>query len=375
MGPREIAVVGECLFCSSHVVFPVALMCPDRFQAPSRKKAAALQEEWLEDLQALVTRRAVVSMPCPYCVALLTGQPYAEWRDSVGGWSAAADAGPSAAASSGDALSALPSTPLLPFRYVAYDVGEDPALYVNTADACCPGKKKWALCQGVGPQTLDLDRSRSGKVYKKSYRGSGLSGAFLTSVETRRDAADATSVAEGAVLRDAVECFSRAYWQAGVAASRHLVGAVAAHFSPVLLNAHALIDALSAALDDPLHGLSAFLSQHPPGPATQVPPAAAAPPGAVQEDYLREEEDGARRPQPPAFSPLRNAGSGGSDDWGEPAVAASGVAQAAVRRRGGGGCGGGAPEAYRSRRHRGDKREEHRRLEEDVRGQVRDLRG
>jgi hypothetical protein len=48
-----------------------------------------------------------------------------------------------------------------------FDEDEGTPLYLNGGGE---GKLKWTLAQGVGPPTLELDKSKSGRVYKPTLR-------------------------------------------------------------------------------------------------------------------------------------------------------------------------------------------------------------
>jgi hypothetical protein len=49
--------------------------------------------------------------------------------------------------------------------FVPFEHGPFPPLYLNRK---ATGKPKWILCQGIGPQSLDMDRSKSNRIYKPS---------------------------------------------------------------------------------------------------------------------------------------------------------------------------------------------------------------
>ena len=103
----------------------------------------------------------VVFLPCPTCAEQLSGSRYSEYIQSDG------------------------DTVLSPCVYHSWVNEPDepivlPALYVdstataNSSNSSSTGrspKPKWNLVSGIGPQVLEMDSSRSGRVYKPSLRG------------------------------------------------------------------------------------------------------------------------------------------------------------------------------------------------------------
>lgn len=83
----------------------------------------------------------VVFLPCPTCAECLSGLHYMEYLDSE--------------------CCAV----LSPCIYYSFDVDELPPLYMDI-QANTDKKPKWNLVSGLGPQTLELDSSRSGRIYK-----------------------------------------------------------------------------------------------------------------------------------------------------------------------------------------------------------------
>ena len=67
-------------------------------------------------------------------------------------------------------------------RFVKFIEEEYPPLYINSNRE---GKPKWTLISGVGPQTLEMDRSRSGRIHAPTLREvSENIHLFLTSQKT-----------------------------------------------------------------------------------------------------------------------------------------------------------------------------------------------
>ena len=59
-------------------------------------------------------------------------------------------------------LSSSQPAPLSVCKPFIFSPGEPPPLYVQET----AGKDRWTLAQGIGPKTLEMDRSRSGRLYK-----------------------------------------------------------------------------------------------------------------------------------------------------------------------------------------------------------------
>eukprot|EP01064_Diplonema_japonicum_P032894 TRINITY_DN6313_c0_g1_i2.p1 TRINITY_DN6313_c0_g1~~TRINITY_DN6313_c0_g1_i2.p1 ORF type:complete len:296 (+),score=74.76 TRINITY_DN6313_c0_g1_i2:219-1106(+) len=238
MSPKEVGCVAECLVCRSHVVVKVAMLDATCFEERiGYAKPAERQQEWMDELQERVAERKYCSMPCPYCVQVVTGH---EWDAFTRG---------------GDECL------LCPMKYVIYEEGEDPPIYVNRA-AHEGGKPKWTLMQGVGPQSLELDKSRSGKVYKKSYRGSGLRGGFLQSVEISVHDGKA-DLPPQTTCQNLLDSLVDVYWKAGDNALSYLES-LEHNFGPLLLDATSVLSELSTIKMDPYEGLATYLEAYPP---------------------------------------------------------------------------------------------------------------
>ncbi|KAJ9455672.1 hypothetical protein DIPPA_19589 [Diplonema papillatum] len=318
---RDVATVVECLFCKSHVVTPVHVLDTERFQQRPGwpAKPQDQQQEFLVEVQAHVASLGYVTRPCPFCVELCTGRP---WADFV---SAQLDRVPT------DAKEAY--TPFFPCKFVSYDPTEPPPVYVDSSPHPGSSKPKWTLSEGVGPPTLELDRSHSGKLYKKSYRACGLTGDLLSSVEIQ--AADEKS---GVVLPTqpqvaaAQALFDQAYWKAGENVTK-LLGAIHQHFCPVLLSIEDFTIEMQAIKDDPFEALRNFLERYPPPDAG----AAAAPGGSAPSKDGTAKPQKQQQQQPPPTAKKANS---------KPAHA-----------------------PYREGRERGDKREQARLLAADIQDQ------
>lgn len=127
-------------------------------------------------------------MRCPTCVEATHGIRYAEWvarggvfaaagRHTLAAESEAQLKGSLAAMSATSAPEPEPEpgdgddTALSLVQFVSFDDeypdagSEPPPLFLD--DQGAPGRKpKWTLCQGIGPPALEVDSSRSGRVFK-----------------------------------------------------------------------------------------------------------------------------------------------------------------------------------------------------------------
>ena len=144
-------------------------------------------------------------MRCPTCVEATHGIRYAEWV-ARGGVFAAAGRHTLAAESKAQLKGSLAAmaapepepepgqpgdgddTALSLVQFVSFDDeypspgSEPPPLFLDEQGA--PGKKpKWTLCQGVGPPALEVDSSRSGRIFKPSLRPFGIDRPMYTPLD------------------------------------------------------------------------------------------------------------------------------------------------------------------------------------------------
>ena len=59
--------------------------------------------------------------------------------------------------------------------------GQPPPLYMDFSEG--KGKPKWKLVQGVGPPGLEIDSSRSGRLFKPNLRQYGIEGPMYKPLE------------------------------------------------------------------------------------------------------------------------------------------------------------------------------------------------
>eukprot|EP01062_Namystynia_karyoxenos_P079052 TRINITY_DN8261_c0_g1_i1.p1 TRINITY_DN8261_c0_g1~~TRINITY_DN8261_c0_g1_i1.p1 ORF type:complete len:385 (+),score=108.89 TRINITY_DN8261_c0_g1_i1:95-1156(+) len=280
MGPREIGMVYECLFCRGHAVAVVGVMHPEHFAVRPGwpGKPEDRQHEWLLERQELVAGRRFVLMPCPFCAVRGDDR---KWRDDVsmspragrsgkwaGDWAEWLQYGP------GSQSSKAP-TPLFPCRWVEYEVGSGCPLFRNDAP---PGaKRKWVLCEGVGPQVLELANQQSGTVYKRCYRSYGLSADFVDCVEVElsnaaRRGDEAPDFPDGGAVANASDLLQKVLELCETQEqAQELLASLFAHMQPLLRapNWQKVHDELlGPARDDGARAVSEFLRTYPaPAPA------------------------------------------------------------------------------------------------------------
>eukprot|EP01060_Flectonema_neradi_P025800 TRINITY_DN34633_c0_g1_i1.p1 TRINITY_DN34633_c0_g1~~TRINITY_DN34633_c0_g1_i1.p1 ORF type:complete len:308 (+),score=34.48 TRINITY_DN34633_c0_g1_i1:43-966(+) len=238
MAPRSVATVVECLMCKSHLALKIAVLDPESFRPIlSFENPADLQSDWLVDHQEKITKRQYTTAICPYCVSIGQGLNWAQWLESHE-----------------DAYLQI-------VRFVEFEEGEGAPLYLNDAPKTA-NKPKWKICQGVGPQTLELDSSRSYKIYKKSYRGSGLDGSFIDSVEIRMMSGSDLQLPADSEVRALCSDIQLALWKIPSDKVGEFLHVLDGYFSPFLLNFDEVRVAITALLDDPFHGITQFLETY-----------------------------------------------------------------------------------------------------------------
>ena len=160
---HEEGFIACCTLCDSYFVLVSGHVAPAGFRGRQGTKELDERNEQLQDRWA--TKRCLL-LRCPTCVELLSQLPYLDWLEA-------------------HARDTSTLTPLSPCWLVAFEDGQPPPLYMDHKPAGEVGKPKWRLASGVGPAGLELDNSRSGRLWKPSLRG-------LPNVDTTRyEASDA----------------------------------------------------------------------------------------------------------------------------------------------------------------------------------------
>ncbi|KNC48227.1 uncharacterized protein AMSG_04457 [Thecamonas trahens ATCC 50062] len=144
----QLACLAQCLFCGSYFLPVVASYAPAAFRGKGKRKA---EEAHVAEIH---TNRCARSMydeiQCPMCASMAShGMSYLEWLDSR-----------------------EPSTDVI-VRFPRFghpppgmDAADTLPLYANKAR--CNVKPKFKLVEGIGPEAIELDRSRSNTVFAKS---------------------------------------------------------------------------------------------------------------------------------------------------------------------------------------------------------------
>lgn len=201
---RAVGILCRCALCDSYFVLELGTVDLTVYRG---KKGKAALMDYFESLQARYDTTASESasadgssdrefrdgrersanghefMRCPTCVEATHGMRYAEWvarggvfaasgRHSLGEADSESEPEPERV-SDAMTVSNDEDVALSLVEFVSFDETEAPPLFLNEQGA--PGKKpKWTLCQGVGPPALEVDSSRSGRVFKPSLRPFGI---------------------------------------------------------------------------------------------------------------------------------------------------------------------------------------------------------
>lgn len=148
---REISSIANCLVCDSFFIVIIGTVPPNN--QFSGKKGKVMFEEILEKIQNNlnsnnednVFHHQVKMFACPTCAETIYKKNYLEYVND----------------------SSI-STIFSPCLYHIFEENEFPAIYEDVKRG--NGKPKWSLIHGVGPYSLELDSSRSGRIYKPSLK-------------------------------------------------------------------------------------------------------------------------------------------------------------------------------------------------------------
>ena len=152
MGWRDEGVVCNCSLCDSYFVLITGGSNPADYRG---KAGTKVKDDRNEKLQQRWGERGWLMLRCPTCVELASGLRYLDWMERHG-------------------HDFEMATPLSPCWAVSWAEGELPALFEDHRTDAGGGKPKWALASGVGPAGLELDASRSGRLWKSSLRPVGI---------------------------------------------------------------------------------------------------------------------------------------------------------------------------------------------------------
>jgi hypothetical protein len=139
--------------CDSYFVVTTGLVTPGEWSGRAGK--AALDKRNAAAQQRMATKRWAL-LRCPTCVELVSGISFLDWMERC--------------LRDTDML-----TPLSPCWAVCFEEEQPPPLYVDQRPASEVGAKpQWTLASGVGPAGLELDSSRSCRLWKPSLRPAGI---------------------------------------------------------------------------------------------------------------------------------------------------------------------------------------------------------
>lgn len=151
----EGATLYRCALCDSYALLTLGLL-PDRKLARGIKGKKAY-EDLLEDFQErLAPVHKTFLLACVTCNAFASASDPEKGFDQV---------------KQGEYLRDGLAV-LTPCDLVVFDDQELPPVYRDEASE--GGKPKWRLAQGVGPAGLELDRTRTGRLFKPSLRPFGI---------------------------------------------------------------------------------------------------------------------------------------------------------------------------------------------------------
>lgn len=197
MAPHPIAVISRCALCDSY--FVTILGSLEAAEYRGKKGRVAMEAELLkmqarfdtsvgaEDARAHRDERDPCTncydwLRCPTCIEATHGMRYAEWLAQGGLWAGALEPEPESRPSTNPngklhkvnriTLATGDQSVLSPCEYVRFEQGQPPPLYMDASQG--RGKPKWKLVQGVGPPGLEVDSSRSGRLFKPSLRPFGI---------------------------------------------------------------------------------------------------------------------------------------------------------------------------------------------------------
>lgn len=152
MVQHEEGFIACCSLCDSYFVLTTSLISPAHWRGRGGTK---LLDERNERIQQRWALRRCLLLRCPTCVELITALPYLEWIET--------------------AVRDLDSLmPLSPCWLVKFEEDQPPPLYLDHHPRGEAGKPKWKLASGVGPAGLELDSSRSNRLWKPSLKQFGI---------------------------------------------------------------------------------------------------------------------------------------------------------------------------------------------------------
>lgn len=149
---HEEGLVVVCCLCDSYFVLTTGYVAPASYRGKAGTERLDTRNE---QIQKNFAQRRWTMLRCPTCVEVTTGVAYLDWIEKH--------------ARNIDTLA-----PMSPCAFVSFDNAEPPPLYMDHKPAGEAGKPKWRLVSGVGPAGLEMDNSKSGRIWKPSLRAVGI---------------------------------------------------------------------------------------------------------------------------------------------------------------------------------------------------------
>ena len=159
---HEEGFVVVCCLCDTYFVLTTGYVAPASYRGKAGTERLDTRNEHIKDY----AQRRWTMLRCPTCVEVTTGIAYLDWIEKH--------------ARNIDSLA-----PMSPCAFVTFDDEQPPPLYMDYKPAGEAGKPKWKLASGVGPAGLEMDNSKSGRIWKPSLRQVGIDAPRYSS-----DAAD-----------------------------------------------------------------------------------------------------------------------------------------------------------------------------------------
>ena len=160
---HEEGFVVVCCLCDTYFVLTTGYVAPASYRGKAGTERLDTRNE---QIQKDYAQRRWTMLRCPTCVEVTTGIAYLDWIEKH--------------ARNIDSLA-----PMSPCAFVTFDDEQPPPLYMDYKPAGEAGKPKWKLASGVGPAGLEMDNSKSGRIWKPSLRQVGIDAPRYSS-----DAAD-----------------------------------------------------------------------------------------------------------------------------------------------------------------------------------------
>lgn len=144
---RDVATVANCVLCDTY--FVVVVQCvPSAAHFRGRKGKEELENILAKIQDDICEQGTWRFLYCPTCIELMSNKSWQAWIQN-------------------ECTDDVEFSPCLLYSFLPE---EQPPLFIN-ANASEPDRKpKWTLVQGVGPQTLEVDKSRSGRIHKPTLR-------------------------------------------------------------------------------------------------------------------------------------------------------------------------------------------------------------